>query len=251
MIFFSKPGEYKPCGMYSMGHIFLLVASFICIAVALYFTKNFNKEKVKKTIKISTIILWILEIIKIVFNIAIGNIKNPNNYIPLYYCSLILYAGIFSGFCKGKLKRAGDVFISTGAIIGGLFFLFCPNTSLPAYQLFHYISIQSFIFHGTMLYLGVLTNITGYTDLKMKDIKYYAVLLLMMCIVSVIVNKILGTNFMFISNDFPNTPIGVIYKYTGKLFTPFMILIQTVGPFYVIYALRKLIHMDKYVCEGE
>ena len=56
---------------------------------------------------------------------------------------------------------------------------------------------------------------------------------------------------MFISNDFPNTPIGVIYKYTGKLFTPFMILIQTVGPFYVIYALRKLIHMDKYVCEGE
>lgn len=240
-MFFSKPGQYKPCGLYSMGHIILLIVSFTCIAVALFFTRKFDKDKVKKTIKISTITLWVLEIIKIIFNIAIGNIKNPNNYVPLYYCSLILYAGIFSGFCKGKLKRIGDVFISTGAVIGGLFFLFCPNTSLPAYQMFHYISIQSFIFHSTMLYLGILTNITRYVDLKLKDIKYYAILLFIMCMISVVVNKILGTNFMFISNDFPNTPIGTIYKYTGQLFTPFMILIQTVGPFYVVYGLRFLI----------
>ena len=251
MIFFSKPGEYKPCGMYSIGHIVLLVITFICIAIAIHFTKKFNKDNVKKTIKISTIILWVLEVIKIIFNIAIGNIKNPNNYIPLYYCSLILYAGIFSGYCKGKLKKVGDVFISTGAIIGGVFCLFCPNTSLPAYPMLHYISIQSFIFHGTMLYLGILTNITGYTNLKIGDIKYYAILLLLISTISAIVNKIFGTNFMFISNDFPNTPISVIYKYTGKLFMPFMILIQTVGPFYVIYALRKLIHINKYVCEGE
>ena len=251
MMFFSKPGEYEPCGIFSIGHIILLVVSFSCIVLALFFTRKFSKDKVKKTIKISTVVLWILEIIKIVFNISIGTAKNPNNYIPLYYCSLILYAGIFSGFCKGKIKRIGDVFISTGAIIGGLFFLFCPNTSLPAYQMFHYISIQSFVFHGTMLYLGILTNITGYVDLRLGDIRYYAALLLVMCSVSVAVNKILGTNFMFISNDFPNTPIGTIYKCTGKLFTPFMILIQTIGPFYVIYGLRKLLHIDKLVSEGE
>ena len=150
-MFFSKPGEYEPCGLFSVGHFILLVLSLSIVGIALYNTKNISKEKVKEIIKKSTIVLWILEIIKIIFNFAIGNWVNPNNYIPLYYCSIILYAGLLSGWGKGVLKKVGDVFISTGAIIGGLFFLFCPNTSLPAYPMFHFISLQSFIFHGTML----------------------------------------------------------------------------------------------------
>ena len=250
-MFFSKPGQYKPCGMYTKGHMILLSVTLICITIALYYTRKYDKDKVKKIIKSSTIILWILEIIKIIFNLAIGNIKNPNNYIPLYYCSLILYAGIFSSFCKGKLKMVGDVFIATGSIIGGLFFLFCPNTSLPAYQMFHYISIQSFIFHGTMLYLGILVNITNYVELKFIDIKYYTILIFVISFVSLAVNKLLGTNFMFISNNFPNTPIEIAYKYTGKFFTAFMILLQAVGPYCVIYGLKKIIASRKVLCKGE
>lgn len=250
-MFFSKPGQYKPCGMYTKGHMILLSVTLICITIALYYTRKYDKDKVKKIIKSSTIILWILEIIKIIFNLAIGNIKNPNNYIPLYYCSLILYAGIFSSFCKGKLKMVGDVFIATGSIIGGLFFLFCPNTSLPAYQMFHYISIQSFIFHGTMLYLGILVNITNYVELKFIDIKYYTILIFIISFVSLAVNKLLGTNFMFISNNFPNTPIEIAYKYTGKFFTAFMILLQVVGPYCVIYGLKKIIASKKVLCKGE
>ena len=136
-MFFSKPGEYEPCGMFSVGHFILLVLALSIVGIALSNTKNISKEKVKEIIKKSTIVLWILEIIKIIFNFAIGNWKNPNNYIPLYYCSIILYAGLLSGWGKGALKKVGDVFISTGSIIGGLFFLFCPNTSLPALSLIH------------------------------------------------------------------------------------------------------------------
>lgn len=244
-MFFSKPGQYEPCGMYSAGHIFILSVTVIFVALALYFTKSFDKDKVKKTIRRCTISLWVLEIVKIVFNLLVGNASNPNNYIPLYYCSLILFAGIFSSFTKGKLKKIGDVFIATGAIIGGLFFLFSPNTSLPAYQLFHYISIQSFVFHGTMLYLGLLVNITGYVDLKMGDIGYYAILLSIISVIALVVNKILGTNFMFISNNFPKTPIAILYENTGKLFTPIMIGIQATGPFLVVYGLRNLFTKKK------
>ena len=118
--------------MFSVGHFILLVLALSIVGIALSNTKNISKEKVKEIIKKSTIVLWILEIIKIIFNFAIGNWGNPNNYIPLYYCSIILYAGLLSGWGKGALKKVGDVFISTGSIIGGLFFLFCPNTSLTA-----------------------------------------------------------------------------------------------------------------------
>ena len=240
-MFFAKPGEYPPCGLFSKGHIILLGVTFSIVGSLLYFTKKINKETVKKVIRFSTLILWVLELIKIIFNFAIGNGGNPNNYIPLYYCSLILYAGLLSGWGKGILKKIGDVFISTGAIIGGLFFLFCPNTSLPAYPMFHYISIQSFIFHGTMLYLGILVNITDYINIQLSDIKYYATLITGISIISYIVNFILGTNFMFISKNFPNTPVEVIYNLTGRFFSIVMILIQVIGPFYVVYFIKYLI----------
>lgn len=244
-MFFSKSGEYTPCGMFGVGHYAILTLTLCLIGIAVFFTKKFNAEQVKNIIKKSTIVLWSLEVIKIIFNLAIGNARNPNNYIPLYYCSIILYAGIFSAYCKGKLKRMGDVFISTGAIIGGIFFLFCPNTSLPLYPLFHYISIQSFIFHGTMLYLGILLNITNYVNLNLRDIKYYAFIVAIVSGVSYIVNKLLGTNFMFISDNFPNTPIELVYDFTGKLFTPLMIILQVFGPFYVIYGIKKMLPNKK------
>lgn len=240
-MFFSKPGMYSPCGMYSIGHIILFTITFISIILLLQVTKKSNKDTVKKIIKIATVSLWILEIIKITFNLIIGNIRNPNHYIPLYYCSLILYAGLLSSFAKGNLKKIGDVFISTGAIVGGTFFLCCPNTSLTMYPMFHYISIQSFIFHGTMVYLGILVNITDYVDLKITDIKYYAILVSIASFISYIINGILGTNFMFISKNFPNTPVDILYRATGKFFTSVMILIQILCPFYVMYLIIHII----------
>ena len=137
----------------NMSHVACLAWTFYFISIVFKHSrysslqyKKYYKEKVKEIIKKSTIVLWILEIIKIIFNFAIGNWVNPNNYIPLYYCSIILYAGLLSGWGKGVLKKVGDVFISTGAIIGGLFFLFCPNTSLPAYPMFHFISCKALYF---------------------------------------------------------------------------------------------------------
>lgn len=236
-MFFSKPGEYKPAGMFSIQHFSLLAITLTIICIAFHYTKNSDKDKVKKIIRRMTIFLWILEIIKIAFNYLIGNWNNPNNYIPLYYCSIILYAGILSGWGKGILKKVGDIFIATGGIVGGVLFLAYPNTSLMTYPIFHYISIQSFIFHGTMLYLGLLVNETKYVTVKLTDISYYAILILIVSIISYFVNKKLGTNFMFISNNFPNTPVEIIYKLTGKLFTPFMIIIQATLPFYSIYFL--------------
>lgn len=240
-MFFAKPGEYEPCKMFSIGHFVLLSITLIVVAIALFFTRKMNKIQTKKILRILIVFLWILEIIKIVFNLLIGNSGNPNNYIPLYYCSLILYAGLLSSFATNKLKKIGDVFISTGAIIGGLFFLFCPNTSLPAYPMFHYISFQSFIFHGIMLYLGLLFNITNYVNLKISDIKYYATLISGISFVSYIVNKKLETNFMFISDNFPNTPVELVYNLTGKFFTIVMIAIQVVGPFYLVYFIKWII----------
>ena len=240
-MFFAKPGEYEPCGMYTWGHYLLLTITIIAIILGLHYSKKCNKEQVKKIIMRSTIILWIVEIIKIIFNLSVGLVNEPNHYVPLYYCSIILYAGIFSSFCKGVLKKIGDIFIATGAIVGGGFFLSCPNTSIAMYPLWHYLSIQSFFFHGTMVYLGILVHITNYVNLQLSDIRYYALLISIMLVISYIANNILDTNFMFISKNFPGTPVAVIYNLTGKFFTIVMSVLHMTLPFFMVYPVKALI----------
>ena len=89
-----------------------------------------------------------------------------------------------------------------------------------------------------MLYLGLLVNITGYIDLNKNDIKYYAIITTCTLVLAYIFNKILDTNLMFISKNFPNTYIEFIYNHSGKFFTTIMSLSQIILPFYAIYFIK-------------
>ena len=241
---FKRAEDVVPCGMFSIEHFILLALTISCIIIALKYTKNMEKDKVKETIKRATIILWILETIKIIFNIIDYGTGAVNKYIPLYFCSLMLYAGIFSGFCKGTLKKIGDVFLSTGGIIAGIIFLLLPLTSLTAYPALHFITLHSFILHGTMVYIGLLMLITGYVTIEKRDIIYYSSMILTISVIAYMVNLICNSNLMFISQNYPGTFIEIIYKYTGRFFTLFMIASQATLPFYVVYLIYTKI-MEK------
>lgn len=239
-MFFSKPGEYEPCGIFTLGHLKLIILTAICITMALKNTVTKSKNEIKNIIKKCTITMWIFEAIIIAFKLCTGDIRNVNNYVPLYYCSLLLYAGLLSSFGKNKLERMGNVFLATGGIVGGVVFMILPTTSLPSYPMFHLVSVHSYIFHGVMVYLGLLINLTQYIEIEKNDIKYYASLVGCVCILAFIVNNIFDSNLMFISKNFQGTPIEIIYKYTGKLFTLVMSVGQMTLPFYCVYEVIKI-----------
>lgn len=238
---FAKPGKYEACGIFSTRHFLLLTITIIGIIIAVKHTNMSKKNVIKRNIQIITICTWILEIIKIIFNFKIGNGNNINTYIPLYYCSILLYAGIFSSIGKGIIKRIGDVFLATGGIIGGIIFLILPTTSITTYPMLHYLSLQSFIYHGAMVYIGIVINKSKYIELESKDIIYYSSLLFVMCISAYIVNNICDSNLMFISKDFPNNPITIIYKISGKYFPLIVSLAQMTLPFYIVYGIKTFI----------
>lgn len=241
---FKNANQVTPCGLFSIGHLLLFTITMISIVIALKLTKNIKQEKVKEIIRKSTIILWILEIIKIIFNIKNYGVREVNKYVPLYFCSLILYAGIFSGFCKGTLKKVGDVFLSTGGIVAGMTFIISPLTSLTTYPAIHFISLHSFLLHGTMVYIGLLMLITQYVKIDKKDIIYYAALIVTISAIAYIVNELCDSNLMFISQNYPGTFIEVIYNLSGKLFPLVMVATQAVLPFYFIYEIYTSI-LDK------
>ena len=83
-MFFARPNEYEPCGIFTTKHFILIILTIAAISVALKKTVNKSKEEVKKIIKKLTIIIWILEFVRIGFNLYIGNANNVNEYLPLY-----------------------------------------------------------------------------------------------------------------------------------------------------------------------
>ena len=237
----ARAGEYEACGIFTIKHFILVIITIISIIIALRYTA---KKDVNKIIRSCTIFVWIFECLIITFKITTGGIGHINNWVPLYYCALLLYAGGLSSFGKGSLKRVGDVFLATGGIAGGIIFILLPYTSLPTYPMFHLVSIHSFVYHGIMLYLGLLVNITNYIELKKEDIIYYFSLVSIVCIIAYIVNNIFNSNLMFISQNFPGMPLEVLYNIAGKYYTLVTILVQAILPFYTIYGLRKLVSIN-------
>ena len=241
-MFLSKVGEYEPCGIFTIKHLILMIITIIAVIIALKYTV---KKDVKKIIRNCTIFVWIFEIIIITFKISTGGIGHINNWVPLYYCSMLLYAGIFSTIGKGNVRRIGDVFLATGGIAGGMIFILFPFTSLPSYPMLHLVSIHSFVYHGIMLYLGILINVTNYIKIQKEDIIYYFNLVSIICIVAYIVNVNFDSNLMFISQNFPGMPLEILYNLTGKFYTLFTILAQAILPFYTMFGLRKLIERNR------
>ena len=247
-MFFVKPDIYKACGLYNLKHLISVIVIIILIVVGVKNTKIKEKEDITKLIKVFTIIVWILEIIKIAFNLFIGNINNVNTYIPLYYCSVLLYAGILSSFTSGTLKKIGDVYLATGCLFAGICFLISPGTSLGIYPLFHFISFQSLFYHAVMIYIGVIIAKYNYIEVKLSDLKYYALLIFIICFFAYIVNSNFNGNLMFINEGFQLFYIfeNIFKDYYGLV----MIIGQMTIPFFLGLLISKSIcFFLKYVVE--
>lgn len=241
---FAEMGKYEPCGIFTKGHFILIAITIIGIIVALKYSIKKSKEEIHRIIKYIIIVAWILEIIKIIYAITKNSLSAVNTYLPLYYCSVLLYAGLLSSFGKNNFKRIGDVSLATGGIIGGIVFIIYPSTSLPWYPAFHAFSIHSFLFHGVMIYLGILINKTKYIELKKEDVKYFAGLIGIMSVAALIVNNIFNGNLMFISDNFPGTLLEILYNLTngGIVYSLIMIIGQMTLPFYISYYAVKIIN---------
>ena len=238
-MFFSRTDIFPACGLYNLKHLISVIILVFLIVVSVKKIKITKKEDITKIIKYLTIIVWILEIIKIVFNIYIGNINNVNTYVPLYFCSILLYAGILSGFTKGKLKKTGDVFLATGGLFAGICFLVSPGTSLGIYPLFHFISFQSLFYHAVMIYLGIIIAKYNYINVKLSDLKYYALLIFIICFLAYIVNINFNGNLMFISSGFEL--FNIFENLFGQYYCIMMIIGQMTIPFFFGLLINKII----------
>lgn len=244
--FFAPSGAFPPAGIFSRFHFIMLALAAVIITVALLIFRHAKPKTVKIQIRFFALFLCTLEVIKIIFNLRTGHGSDPNSYMPLYFCSIAMYAGLLAGFAKGFWKRVGEVFLATGGIVGGLAYLIYPLTSLTIYPPIHFISFHSFAYHSVMVYLGLLLLITHYVQLKPEDVDKHVLLITGISLIAYFFNLIFHSNLMFVSQNYPGTFLEVIYKiFPGYSFFIVMVLGQALGPFYLVYLFWWLLHRKK------
>jgi putative membrane protein len=245
--FFCKEYEYEPVGMFSLGHILILIIFLLLVAFLAYKCCSLKEEKIILLTKSIAIIVTILEIIKIVIQHVNGEGDLIDHWLPLYFCSMFIYATWMAGFGKGIIQNLGKAFIGTGGIIAGMSFLIFPTTSFTMYPLFHYFCLYSMVYHSLMVFLGIVYLINGFEKIDKKSFVYYIIFCSFFNILAIIVNAILDTNFMFLKRA-GNIPISLVVKleeFSPTLFTIFMFVVCIFGTYFIIWLICLVVNKMK------
>jgi uncharacterized membrane protein YwaF len=243
-MFFAPNGKYPPCGLYSSGHIFILLFTLFDVVISLYLALRYLKGNVKTVMRLFALIVTVLEGIKIAFNFIQGYTA-LNHWVPLYFCSFYLFALWLAAFGKGKIERTGLSFLFGGSFLSGLFFTFYPSTSLPNYPLFHFISLYSFFFDGSMIFMGLFIILSGYYRPKLKDGLYYVLFTGIFIGLAALVNVLFGANLMFITNPYRLPVMSYVYDISVVLYRSLLILVH-LSFYFIVFGIYSLTsHIDK------
>ena len=107
-MFYDNFNQSQVCGMFNGWHFLTIILFAVVVAVAMYFSRGMTKEGVRKTHLIVAICVTIAEVAKITIRVLKG--QSPDNYVPLYYCSLFIFAYILPRVrckCNGNMDKNG------------------------------------------------------------------------------------------------------------------------------------------------
>ena len=260
--FFCKENEYEPVGMFSVGHIVTLIIFLLIVAFCAYKCRKIGKDKAIFLTKIIAIVVTVLEIIKITIAFINGEGDKLDHWVPLYFCSMFIYAAWLAGYAKGKIADLGRAFVGTGGIIAGLSFLIFPTTSFTMYPLFHYFCMYSMVYHSLMVFLGITYLLNGVVKIDKKSFIDYVIFCSVLNILAIIVNSLpiyihvdnvptsgynypypYYTNFMFLKRA-GNTPVKILCDISDKvpvIFTILMFIICIFGTYFLIWLVVTII----------
>ena len=222
-----------------------LIISLVLLVILLIGFRKAKRETVIKIIRIVSIFIIILYIVKNVWE-TIYDIKftgKINWYLlPFDTCGFVMLAGILSGFCKGRIKEYADSWLVTGCIIGGI----ANMLFLNAFKFYPFLSFGAFysmLWHFLMVFLGLLLVVTNHIEINIKTILKGFIFHLIVSIFVIPINYIFGYDFM-LYKDLGGVPIfeNIATKFTNMqlgFINPIMMIVL----YFISFSIVVLIAM--------
>ncbi len=191
----------------------VLLGAIIALAILL-------SKKSERAIRITFFVIWAVMIIaeptKIIWESVSGSSVRfeAGGILPLYPCSIFMYAMPLAIFGKGRIRAMGCGYVCTLGLLGGAINFVYPANILSNYSCISFAGFHTFFYHGAIVFCAIVMIASGYHSYKMAqkplDLLLPAVPALCVSVVANIVNfSPVGSDYMFFKlNSFFFAPIG-------------------------------------------
>lgn len=241
MRFFAGRGEYPAAGLFSQGHFFMLACCIAVLVILVLKTWNKQSKNPYRCIRIVSVCILVLEIVKTIWGLSAGRYNNWYEYLPIWFCSLFIPFSLLAGFGKGKVRELALSFMYYGGLIGGCTYLVFPTTSIGRYPFWHFITFHSMLYHTVMIYMSIYVVRNHLIIPDKKDRNGYVLVIIGACVLAYVVNEVFGTNYMFLSKPANNNAmLQLALAITGPLYPVAVTLWQAFVSFYMALGIYQL-----------
>ncbi len=248
------PGAKELAGtLFTPLHIvFAVVVLIAIITLGLVLSK-----KSEKTIRTAFTFIWaaalILEVVKIIWETFSGASVSFEwgGVLPLYPCSIFMYAMPFAIFGKGWVRYMGCGYVCSLGLLGGAINFIYPANILNNYSCISFSGFHTFFYHGAIVFCALVMLKSGYHSYK-KATRFYHLLIpaIPALAVSVIANAVnfskIGSDYMFFKlNSFFFAPIGAATPdWFSVILVYFIYLLIHALPYLPFYIYNKTKHVS-------
>jgi hypothetical protein len=201
--------------------LFALIAVLLVLLLTLKKKKGYGRTFDIKVIAVAAIYIWAWEVVKTIVIFNSPDFGGAGLYtafmLPFHICSMGLYAYWIIGMRPGKFADFITPFGFSTMLLVTCLILTIPASSgilgnIPNWRLIpeNILPFQSFMYHGTLVFVPLYMVLSGYYKPHVKDTGKAAATLAATAVVAVILNKLLKvTDFMTLEygNGNPFQPI--------------------------------------------
>ncbi len=238
---FLPPADRIPGTMFTPLHfIFSLLAITLVLLLCISVSKK-SEDRIRRIYAILWAVLLFLEIAKIAWESCSGETVGIEltGVLPLYPCSVFLYALPFAVWGKGIVRQAACGYVCSLGLVGGVVNFVYPATVLGAYSCISFAGFHTFLYHGAIVFCAVTMLASGYhsyanaktvRDLLIPSLPFFAV--------SLASNLV---NFSPIDSDY------MFFKLESFIFAPLGRILPDLASVLLVYLAYFLIHALPYV----
>ena len=239
---FSPKDKATACGMYSLTYFVALFVTLSLVVLSLYLSRRASQRTVRRIIAFLAAFSIGTEIVKMVFTGVTYGIEDVE-FTPLYFCSLFMYATPMALLPYKRISDTGLAFLFFGGIVGAVAFFCYPSACIPNYPIYHFMCIRTMLYHGSMIYIGLLIVIRGYFKPSLSHFANYFIIISTVGALAYLLNTYagMGYDYMYISKPLDIAIVKAFYSLCPAIYPFVAILIQATIPFVISYCSYNLV----------
>ncbi len=237
---FLPSADQLPGTLFSPMHFAFAAAMAVLVAVSCMYCRKLKENTIKKIFTVIWAILVVYEIAKITWETVTGVVVDFDaaGILPLYPCSIFMYAMPFAIWGKGIAQKAACGYVCTLGLLGGAINFVYPANVLNNYSCLSFAGMHTLCYHGSIVFCASLMLATGYHSYSCKKAKELLIPAIPLLIMSVPANIV---NFSPINADY------MFFKLDSLFFAPIGAALPKALCVVIVYGIYFLIHALPYL----